>query len=136
MIEVVPRPRRAHRDGGRRICQTGERSQIGTFQIPAEAHLHRRLTVAKEIVCRTQARRDVLPIRDVVHLRKIDVPIGYLRPGAVVLAWYIVVEVIEPQAHVERQPSERPLILGEQADVRLRDFIVEDRKCKHGDTAR
>src|ERR1700741_1738073 len=106
---VVPGSRRdLHEGPGRTVGSREPQRVIVAEQVPADRHLDGSLGVAKQVVGRSESRRDVLPVRNVVDLWKRD------RRNVFALGAYLGREVsrqrVESHSEVQRQPLQGPLI--------------------------
>ena len=112
-----------------RIVLLRERG-LAEHHVPAGGGLQRRLAVAEQVVGDPEPWREVLPVRQIVDGRP---RLGWRerpRPARLVVGNPTDVAV-EPDAGVDREPPERPLILGEEAEnpvfLDLMARLYEDR---------
>ncbi len=115
-VGVGPRARDAvHR---RRHGVVGARDRGPRLgHVAADRHLQRGPAVAEQIVRGAEARVEVLPRRHAGHRAEVarGHPPGRGRRDVVRID--VAVEVVEPRAVVEREPTDRPLILEVEAHV-------------------
>src|SRR5262249_18446784 len=91
-------------------------------EVTAEVALHCGLSGAEDVIRSADARRDVLPVGNVLHGRGVER--RHEGAAAVVDRGVERVEVGEANSEVQREAPNLPLILREQAHVRRETLIV------------
>ena len=108
-----------------RVVVVGEADRH-PLHVAARAELQRRPGVAEQVVGQAEARRDVEPVGQVRDL--VEVPVRHPASRRRRVRVDLAVEPFQANARAERQPVERPRVLGEQADVAVEAVAVDERR--------
>src|SRR2546426_4284955 len=130
-VDIVPRALDLEDRGHHRVVGGRDVERVRAL-IPAQVPLQRGSAVSKQVVRDAQPRIHILPQRNAVHWS--EVARTQPRRGWPMLCGHICVEVVEPEAQVERHAIDCPLILNEQAEIRLQNLFatIRGRKLDNG----
>ena len=115
-VGIVPYPGDAVHGGCDRVVALRDGGR-GLGHVPAHRHLERRLAVAEQIEYRAAPRIQVLPCRSARHRSKVSRRYPAVGRGVDVLGRDVPVEVVVPEAVIERQAPDGPLILEVDAQI-------------------